>query len=295
MQIHVPSDAAQTRRQLARELVNGMQLQPDQEVVLTGSVARGISDRFSDIEIRFLVDTLEPADVYDAHLRATGALVEPATSLWNGMITSKSWFKGVFIEAAWQTWDGLEQSLVPVLAAETTEHWAQVEAWHVFHALPFTDAPRTKQWQQRLAHYPDALQTKLINNALATWVQPHWYPLSPVNAWPVAQRNARMALTTKLIQEIERALRLVFAVNTQWEPDYKWLWFEQQRLQHTPDRLAERVNEVFETPDAAHSIRLCFDLILDILALVPAPHDVSVQVQRITEALQPNNLLRHRS
>jgi predicted nucleotidyltransferase len=123
-----PTEAAQKRRHLAGELVQG--LAPDQnvEVVLTGSVARGVADRFSDIEIRFLVDTLQPLRVYDDQLRAAGALVEPATDYWNTTIITKSWFKGVFIEAAWQAWDGLEASLAPVLAAETMEHWALVEA-----------------------------------------------------------------------------------------------------------------------------------------------------------------------
>ena len=54
------------------------------------------------------------------------------------------------------------------------------------------------------------------------------------------------------------------------------------------------MNEVFEATDAAHSVALCFDLILNILVLVPPPHNVSVHVQRITEVLQPDNLLRQR-
>lgn len=253
-----------------------------------------MADRFSDIQIRFLVDTLAPPDVYDDQLRAAGAMVEPATTPWNNMITTKSWFKGVFIEAAWQTWDGLENNLAPVLAAETTDHWALVEAWHIVHALPLTDAPRIKHWQQRLAQYPDALQPKLIEQAIASWAQPHWYPLSPVNAWPVAQRNARMALAEKLIVQVERMLRLAFAINKIWEPDYKWLQWEQHRLQHAPERLAERVNEVFAAEDAATSITLCFQLILDTLTLVPPPHDVTLHKERVTEALQLDNLLRHR-
>ncbi len=97
-----------------------------------------------------------------------------------------------------------------------------------------------------------------------------------------------MTLATKLIGEIERTLRVIFAINTQWEPDYKWLWFDQHRLQQKPERLVERVNEVFASEDAAHSIAVCFSLILDALALVPTPHDVSVPMQRVGEALQPH-------
>ncbi len=49
----------------AQQLTHGSNLQPNFAVVLTGSVARGVADRFSDIEIRFFVDALEPPDVYD--------------------------------------------------------------------------------------------------------------------------------------------------------------------------------------------------------------------------------------
>ncbi len=59
------TDASHFRHALAQHLTQEFDLQPDEEVALTGSVARGIADHFSDIEIRFLVDVLEPPDVYD--------------------------------------------------------------------------------------------------------------------------------------------------------------------------------------------------------------------------------------
>ncbi len=64
------NDSSRFRRALAQQLTHRFNLQPNEEIALTGSVARGVADRFSDIEIRFLVDALELPDIYDvSHVR----------------------------------------------------------------------------------------------------------------------------------------------------------------------------------------------------------------------------------
>jgi hypothetical protein len=276
------------RRALAQALVSALDLPGGAEAVLTGSVARGVADRYSDIELRVLVTELPSPEQCEAQLASAGLTVDPATSVWNGMITTKSWHDGVLVEAAWQTFAGLDAALEPVAADATTEHWALVEGWHIVHAVPLTAAPRLAAWQARLATYPPTLQAKLVASATATWAQPHWYPLSPANLWPVARRGSQLALAGKLIQEVERCLRLLFAINQVWEPDYKWLAHEQQRLQLAPAGLVERVNAVFAAAEPDTRVHRCLDLIADALALVPAPYDVALQRQRIAEAHEPD-------
>ncbi len=285
------TEASRVRIDRARELARGFALDPGQEVAITGSVARGVADRYSDIELNVYGDTPPPLAACDAAPRAAGARVDPASRTWGGKVITKSWFHGIFVEAAWQTWDNLEHQLRPLLAAESTDHWQLTQAWHVAHALPLTDTPKLAGWQEILARYPDALQARLVADATAAWAEPHWYPLSAVNAWPLVRRNARMSVAARLIREVENLLRLLFALNRQWEPDYKWLGPESARLGRKPDRLVERVNEIFATPDAARSVQLCFELILDTLRLVPAPYDVTLQIGRVRKALVPDRLL----
>lgn len=278
------SAASQLRQHIATELAPALTQDGTQEVWLTGSVARGVADQFSDIELRVLVDTLDEPRVYETQLRAAGAKVDPVSAVWNGMVTTKSWYRGLFIEAAWQTCDGLAQSLEPILGAYTTDHWSLVEAWHVTYALPLTPAPRLAHWQQRLQVYPHALQTALVEQATTTWTQPHWYPLSPINMWPLAYRDVAMGLSGKLTVEVERCLRLLFAINRVWEPDYKWLFHEQRRLITSIPNLSERVNQIFQTSVPKQQVALCLQLIQDVLECVPQEYDMQRGRNKIGEA-----------
>lgn len=287
---HTDTSPLAHRRTLAVDVVTALKLPAGAEAVLTGSVARGVADRYSDIELRVLVPELPLPEQCEAQLAAAGLVVDPTTSAWNGMITTKSWRDGVLLEIAWQTFEGLDAALELLAAGTTTDHWALVEGWHIVHAVPLGPAPRLAAWQARLAAYPPALQARLISSATATWTQPHWYPLSPVNMWPVARRGSQLALAGKLTQEVERCLRLIFALNQLWEPDYKWLAYEQQRLRITPSDLLGQVNAIFTTPEPEERVQRCLDLIDAALALVPADYDVSLHRQRIVEAREPDQL-----
>lgn len=291
MSLFSASEDSRIRRVIASDLGAALAEKGNCEACITGSVARGVADRFSDIELRLLVDDLAAPAMYEQQLRSAGAVVDPVSASWNGMITTKSWYRGVFIEAAWQTWQGLVQSLEPVLSAQTSDHWALVEAWHMHHALPLRASPQLQGWQRRLATYSAALQPLLVECATAMWSQPHWYPLSPINMWPLAYRNVTMGLSGKLTQEVEPVLRLLFAINQQWEPDYKWLAFERERLRLTLPNLHDRVNAIFQADAPTESVRRCLQLIADVLELVPNRYDIAIQRERIAQTQQPEAYL----
>lgn len=245
-------------------------------IAITGSVSRGYADRFSDIEMRFLVDEAVSLSDCMAWLTSIGGIVEPEDEAsWEGGCQTKSWHDGIFIEALWQPWDALTAHLERVLRAETTDHWAITGVWHVADALVLREDVRFAQVQARLAEYPAALGERLIGVAVAPWCDPHWWPVSLANIWPLAERGARLALAAKLIAQVERGLRILFAVNGLWEPDYKWLAGESRRLSHAPTRLVERVNAVFTHPDARASVIECLTLLHDILCLAPDTPDVA--------------------
>ena len=174
--------------------------------------------------------------------------------------------------------------------AATTDHWELVSAWHLRHALPLTEAPQLTAWQDTLKTYPEKLQIKLIENATQFLAEPHGYPLSLINAHKLAAREVPMALAGELAWSVERALRILFAVNRQWEPDCKWLRYEAARLRHKPERLVERVNSVFTLPDLRERVMVCLQLLLDVLELVPEHIDVAREKRHVTEAMQPEEL-----
>lgn len=292
----LPAEAtsfSQARYALARELAERCPVELGQAIAITGSVARGVSDQFSDIELNFWVEKHQGLEVYRDWLRGQGAQVamQPEEECHHGeALMTKSWYKGVFLEAVWHPWDALERQLGPVLAAETTDHWRLTEAWHVADAVALRENARLRHWQEQLAHYPDALQAKLIAQATWGWGRPHWWPASVINIWPLVHRNAQLALAEDLAWEVKQMLRLLFAINRQWEPDWKWLAPQSQRLAHKPDRLVERVNDLFLLPDPGERVRACLQLILETLELVPPSYDMTRQKLLVREALHPEEV-----
>lgn len=289
------TDISRQYLQLMRELVRDCPAELGREIYLYCSVAKGYADRFSDIEVTFLVDEVQDPAVYEAWLRSVGATVDPVTFPWGGGHTTKSWLNGVFIEAAWRPLDALSETVDKVSRAETTNHWKLVDAWHLVYATPLTPAPQLAAWQAALTPYPEALAPKLIADATHRLTEPHWYPLSIINAFPLAYRQAALTLSGYLMWTVERALRILFALNRQWEPDYKWLHYEAERLTIKPPQLVERVNEIFMLPDLPERVRSSFQLLLDVLELVPPDmQDMSGEIAHVREAMDPERLLAQR-
>jgi hypothetical protein len=279
------------RRGLAARLCESCPAELAQAVIITGSVARGLADEHSDVETRFLVDALQPVSVYHDWLRSLGMLVEPDDDAEHVSGTrTKCWHDGVFVEARWQPWSTLDATLGAILLAETRNHWTLTEAWHITSALTLREHARLTTWQERLKDYPGALRDRLIIETAATWIAPAWWPTSVVSIWPLVARDARLALVDRLMGYLERGLRILFALNRRWEPDYKWLASEAPQLAITPGELVSRVNSALTLEHPRESVRTCLALLIDILTLASAEYDVSAARERMKEALDDSHL-----
>lgn len=137
-----------------------------------------------------------------------------------------------------------------------------------------------------------ALQDRLVRSATLAWADPHRYLVPVVNLWPLVERGNRLAIAARLMRETERALRPLFATNRQWEPDWKWLAPESNRLRSRPPRPTARVDEIFTPSDPRESAVRCLRLILDVLELAPDRHDLDRQKRLVQEALLPEERLR---
>jgi predicted nucleotidyltransferase len=295
--IHATPES-QERLDIARELLAAMELE-DADVALTGSVARGVADHYSDIELMIWVDELPSVIACETILAEAGAEVDPSSSALIDSIITKSWYEGMLIETAWHTRDNLDHQIKTVISGENTDHWALVWVWHVVHALPLTEAAMIRQWQRRLRSYPEPLRRALIENGTSAWSEATWYPLSIVNTAVLGERAAArlgggMALAGRLHVELERMLRVLFAVNRQWEPDFKWIAHESERLPLKPPRMLERMDHVFAKASPIERTHLCLRLIIDTLQLVPDTYDVSRAREQVEAALHPERLLGER-
>ncbi len=136
-------------------------------------------------------------------------------------------------------------------------------------------------WQQRLTHYPDVLQTRLIEGTRWAWMFPHIL----LSWWALPRRGDCLRLHSILTRELHNALRILFAINRQWEPEWKWIAQITESLAVKPDNLAGRINQVFSS-EPEQSLRLGLQLISEILLLVPPPHDVSLALATLEQSLR---------
>lgn len=287
-------NANQIRAKLARELFDRCPAHLGHGIAITGSVARGVADKYSNVEVTVWVDRLRPVDTYLDWLDEAGARVD-VNADWRLVedysLTTTSIYRGIVFEITWETWDALAEALTFAVAGEISDHDTLTKVWHVATAIPLRQHDELDHWQDALQHYPDDLQASLIEPIVRVWAEPHGYPQSPVNLWPLAQRNTRVALNARILREVERVLRIVFALNRRWEPDWKWLEPESKMLTSKPARLVERVNALVSTPDADESVRQCLQLIIETLALLPPEFDTELAHTRVREAFRPDAVL----
>lgn len=275
------TEASRARLELALELAERCPIELGREIAVTGSVARGVADDDSDIELNFWVESLPPAEERSAWLRDLGAThfaFDPEPER-DGSIWAMCRYRGVWLEPGWQPIETVETLLGQIVAGEITDHALLILAEVVAHAVPVRTNSLLARWQERLASYPDVVQQYLIEAAARRWTP------APFR-WALVRRGERLALAERLVHDVHGVLRIVFALNREWEPVWKWARQMSEPLPIKPERLAERIDEIFSTLGAAHAVETCHRLVLDTLALVPPPHDVSAAVAAVEESLR---------
>ncbi|HEY4387372.1 MAG TPA: DUF4037 domain-containing protein [Ktedonobacteraceae bacterium] len=187
----------------------------------------------------------------------------------------------MWIEAGWQTFSQQEELLRHILAGRILDHHRLILAEITAHALSLRSKGHLSQWQQQLKHYPPNLAHHLVTDATELWKFPHLLAAR----WAILHRNEPWRLAELLVRELHNLLRILFAVNHQWEPEWKWIRQTTATLALKPDHFMERVTTIWTSDNTAHSITVCFQLIYDTLALLPSEYDVVQALHTVRESL----------
>jgi hypothetical protein len=236
-----------------------------EEVVLTGSVSRGVADELSDIEM--LVVTSEPLELgacFD-HARRIG-LRDRDT--WGPQGTEVArvfgYFEEIPIELVWWPRGFAESAVAALLDGEPSSTAEALVNGQVLRTTGLLAA-----WQERLRVYPVDLAAARVEDAALTWGGFH-----PTGFLTLARPGERLALVERLLDDAGRVLQIVYAVNRVWPPTTKRLADRVQALTIAPDRLAERIEEALSEPDALRALLVMTELQLDIVTLAPSGPNV---------------------
>ena len=259
------TERSEQLRDLAQRVADALPLEVAEEVVLTGSVSRGVADEVSDIEM--LIVTAEPLELaacFD-HARAAG-LEELDTWGVQGTPTQRvfGYREGVPIELVWWSRAHAESSVDAILRGDTS---SGAEA--IANGVALRTRGSLTRWQARLSDYPEELAIAQIEDAALTWGG-----YAPAGLLTLVRPGEQLAPTERMVDDASRVLRIVYALNRVWEPTSKRLAARVALLAVKPDRLAERLEEAFSEADPRRALLVMTELQSETVALAPAGPNV---------------------
>ena len=253
-------DEVERRVALARRAVRAYADNPKVAAALIGgSVARGLADASSDIELD--VYWSSPPTVADREAAIEGAgltrvYAEEDENEWaDGLLVG-----GVKTDVSGFVTSTIESYLDRALAGDT-EAELQVRVTAVRDGIPLHGHEVIEAWRARCHDYPEALAVAQVLEAL---------DLRPRERLEMlAARDDVVLLHRDLVDGVQGVLDALFAVNRVWMPHpfHKWLEREATLLAHRPERLVERVRALL--------VASPHDAVATLVALVEETYDLA--------------------
>lgn len=228
------------------------------EVVLTGSVSRGVADELSDIEM--LLVTEEELDLRDCFsFAASCGLTSLGTWGQQGGPTKRvsGYCEGAPIELIWWSRAHAETAINAIFTGDLAG-----TADAIAHGFALRTSGLLAGWQDRLRDYPDELANGRIEDAALKWGG-----FQAAGLLTLLRPGERLALLEWMVDDAARVVRIVFALNRVWQPTLKRLADRVAELSHKPERMAERIEEALTEPDSRRALLVMTDLQLETLSL----------------------------
>ena len=259
MSDHASESRTEELRAIAQRVADAMP--PDVlEVVVTGSVSRGVADEVSDIEM--LVVPAEPLELEEAYAIARAAGLKRLGS-WGAHGTEvkrvSGYRDGAPLELVFWSRDYAESSVEKIVAGESS---SSAEA--LANGLALRTSGLLEEWQARLRVYPEEMAAARIEDAALPWGG-----FAAAGVLTLLRPGDRLALVEWIYDGAVRVLRIVYTLNRVWEPTTKRLEARVATLPLKPDRLAERITEALSEQDPRKALLVMTELQADTVALAP--------------------------
>lgn len=258
--------ATRVRLALARTLIAHCPSDLAAEIAVTGSVARGVADDYSDVELNLWVDTLPAVEQWRSWLEEAGA-TDLQQDLGEMDGTGFQWtvcnVQGIWIEIGWALIDQFDGFVHDLAGGVYIGHERLQMGWTVRHAIPLRTEGHLATWQAALSRYPDGLAERVIADQTSVWADPH----VPGVRWGLAARGERMGLALRFIWDTQNLLRVLFAVNHVWDHDLKWTDERSLDLPLEPANLSARIDAMFTLADLRQAVEINQRLIIETLEL----------------------------
>lgn len=233
--------AAETEKRLAiaRRIVDGLAPRTDLRAsLLAGSVAQGIADEHSDIDLLNYYDGLPDRELFESVLRDSGgARIGDLGDAGGESFAVRYRFEGIEVQTGGALISELDRRLAKVENGDVDWITAKV-AMGLLEGVPLYGDELIHEWKSR-ARYPDALRRREVTANLG------WFPIWAIDAH-LAARDAELFRRQMLLDGAFRVLAVLSAVNSLYFTtfQFKRAGAHLVAMRIKPDRLAQRLDRV---------------------------------------------------
>lgn len=248
-----------------------------EEVVLTGSVSRGVADELSDVEMLIVPNHALDRQECFAHARSMGlteldswgAPPAPAQHVFG-------YLAGTPFELIWWPRPYAEAQ---VAQARAGAPGATADA--LVHGVPLRTCGLLAAWQEQLRALPPEVAAARIESATL-----RWGGFAPAGVLTLIRDGDRLALQEWLVDAGTRVLTIVFAINGTWQPTSKRLLARLAPLPVKPDQLAARLSRALAESDSRRALLSMTEIQLEAVLLAPSGPNVDRARTWLAEALR---------
>lgn len=270
---------SKVRYKIAEEVASKCPLNIGKEIIVVGSVSRGVADVNSDIEIEFLNENIPSEKERVDWIKQIGGT--QITSYGGPISDGSMWiifkYKDFWIEAGWQSFEAMKKNVRSILNGEIIDHERLLLPWVINNAICITEGDLIKNLKGDLNTYPDILQKKIILSSLKGLT----LTLALNVKKALAEREDKIPLLERLIVDVKRVLRILFALNKEWELDWKRIRYIVEDLEVKPNDLYNRIDKIVTLNSSKESLEACFELTKDTLLLIPKELDENRYIDSI--------------
>lgn len=269
---------------LAEEIRDKCPLELGKEIIIIGSVSRGYADEYSDVEIEFLVDNIIPECDRITWIKSIGGtdICPYPAPLSDGSEWIIFKYTGCWIESGWQKINDMKEILTEVMQGKSCSHERLVLTSAIKSAIIIRNSGIISSLQKDLFNYPKELARNIIINTVHPWN----IELGLTARRTLSRRDDKIPLLQSMIGDINRVLRILFAINMQWEPDWKWTKYIVRNLNIKPENLLARIDSIICLTDSEKNFNNCLALIYDALELIPEELKEEPEIKKAIENIK---------
>jgi hypothetical protein len=247
----VRNTGSQWRRDFAERIAPIYAVNPHVDAVLLGgSTASGLADRYSDIEIGVFWNQAPTDDERQAAILQAGAgehrmyPYDPAEEVWSDdLMLGESVLgdpsSGVLVELAHYTSEMTERTIRDVVERFNPDLLKQNLLAGIHNGIALHDKGLIQEWKSHLAVYPEQLAVAVVN---------HFAQIDHFWRWQMwLERGPNLMMLYNACVQVEQKIILsLLALNRVYYHGFKWLNELESSQAITPRDLRRRLNDVFE-------------------------------------------------